>query len=67
MNTLRYALRSLSKSPGFSLVAVLVLALGIGANSAIFSVIDAIFLRPLPYADPGRIVQVSSDLPDRGL
>ena len=67
MNTVTFALRSLLKSPGFTLVAVLALALGIGANSAIFSLIDAIFLRPLPYADAARIVQLSSALPDRGI
>ncbi len=67
MNTLAYAFRSLAKSPGFSLVAVFALALGIGANSAIFSMIETIFLRPLPYADAGRIVQLQSSLPDRGL
>ncbi len=67
MDTLAYAFRSLLKSPVFSLVAILALALGIGANSAIFSMIEAIFLRPLPYADPGRIVQLQSLLPERGL
>jgi putative ABC transport system permease protein len=67
MNTLAFAFRSLVKSPVFSLVAVLALALGIGANSAIFSMIEAIFLRPLPYANPGEIVQLQSLLPDRGL
>jgi predicted permease len=67
MNTLAYAFRSLAKSPVFSLVAIFALALGIGANSAIFSMIETIFLRPLPYADAGRIVQLQSLLPDRGL
>jgi putative ABC transport system permease protein len=59
MNDLKYAFRTLVKSPGFTLVAIITLALGIGASTAIFSVLDAVLLRPLPYPNQERLVEVS--------
>src|SRR5689334_10965723 len=60
---LRYGLRSLLKQPAFTLIAIATLALAIGANSAIFSVVNAVLLRPLPFDDPERIVWLWDTLP----
>jgi putative ABC transport system permease protein len=64
---LKYALRMLLKTPGFTVIAIFTLALGIGANSAIFSVIDAVLLRPLPYPEADRIVYFEGRNPSQGI
>ena len=64
---LRFALRTLAKSPGFAAIALATLAIGIGANTAIFSVVDAVLLRPLPFREPERLVALFQTLPSKGV
>src|SRR5260370_2678387 len=66
LSDLRYGLRLLLRNPGFAAIAILALALGIGANTAIFSAVDAILLQPLPYAQPDQLAMVWEDASNIG-
>ena len=61
---LRFALRSLRKTPGFTLIAILVIAVGIGVNTAVFSVINTVLLKPLTYPDPQSLFEMMNTSPD---
>src|SRR3954451_4024999 len=67
MNELRHAVRSLIRTPGFTIVAAITVALAIGANSAVFSLVNALLLRPLPYKSPNELVLLWEKFPAQGL
>src|SRR5882762_9088029 len=66
LRDVRHAIRELARTPGFALITILTLALGIGANTAIFSVVNAVILRPLGYPRPDRLMYISSQFPQMG-
>src|SRR3954466_5684166 len=66
-HNLRYALRTLAKNPGFAALTIVCLALGIGVNSTMFSVVDTIVIRPLPFRDPARLVALFTTRPSSGI
>src|SRR5262245_50480068 len=66
LQDLRHAVRNLLRTPGFTAVTILTVALGIGANTAIFSVVNGVILRPLPYPEPDRLMFITSRFPSLG-
>src|SRR5262245_37376014 len=67
LQDIRYAMRTIAKAPGFAVVAILCLALGIGVNSTIFSVVDTILIRPLPFPSPEELVRLVRTYPPEGI